>query len=847
MDLIPTDRDFLVKNVTSNSTVLYLGAGFSADASNRLGGRIPVGDDFCKALWRFLGYAGEYDGTALTMMFEAALKRKHSDLQRLLDDSFRCVAIPEWYKIVTRAFWMRIYTTNVDNLVEEIYRTAHDAQKLDVIDGITQDFRERDQLLETLQYVKLNGSLTDKPTSITFSVRQYADRLANTEVWYDQFVRDYSTRCTVFIGTKLDEPLLWQAVAARGKRYPGNEHRPKSFLISRSFSPAQVEMLKDLNVVPLAGTAKEFFELLGSAVGQFPSLNDVVLKTNPGLEGLLKVVGKSLSVTNRRHIEEFYSCFRPVRPPQKNDHYRSFFLLGSEPQWDDINNDLDAPRQFNADLVNELQECLKGNDVSLFAITGPAGSGKSTVMKRVAASLASLGSLVFFTHCEELPALHHFEAALDLLPGRAVLFFDNASLAIGILSDYLAAAKRSSRKHIFVIAGRSYKLVDRMAGLNRVVKVRENPVPDLNVQDVDNIIDVLERNHMLGQLANTPRHKQRDMFFSYAHQQILVAMRRATLGPGFDDIIKDEFLKTEPLEAKMLYLCAALVTEAQFTISKQQLIACIDCSPAETLALLHTNLRGVLVPVSGSPDRFTARHRVIAELIVERVAPRAMLKEGYINVLKTISHDLPIGGNTSSAIFRLYRRLINHRSIYERFAHHLAEARSIYSTVASFFSRDHHFWLQFGSLELEYGELDSAANYIEQAFKYAPHDNIVLTTRAQLFYKQSLSVNLIEAARDLRNDARAILDEQMKKRVGDQYPCHVCCTQELAWINRWLVSIKERKDALEELRTFANQAILKHSGSERMKEAVKLINDSYLDLAKPDGSGSGGGFNPVVQ
>jgi energy-coupling factor transporter ATP-binding protein EcfA2 len=490
-------------------------------------------------------------------------------------------------------------------------------------------------------------------------------------------------------------------------------------------------------------------------------------------------------------------------------------------------------------------ESLKTKEVSVLAVTGSAGSGKSTILKRAAVQLASAGTLVFFTHSEELPALHHFETALDLLPGSSVIIFDNATLATGILPDYLAAAKRATRKHVFLIAGRSNRLIDRLPWIKAAAKVREYPLPDLCPEDIDSIIDTLERTHMLGQLANTPRGQQREVFQSYAHNQILIAMRRATLGRGFDDIIKNEFLTAQPVEAQMLYLCASLVTDAQFTISRQQLIGCSPLTPSETFQIIQQNLRGLLVPCFSNPDQYTARHRVIAELIVEQFAPRQMLKEAYITLLRAIAHDLPIGGRFSSAVFRLYRHLINHSTIYDRFAHHLAEARSIYASLTRLVSRDHHFWLQFGSLELEYGELDSAANYIEQAHKYAPQDEIVQTTRAHLLYKQSLKVNLVETAREMRNEARAILRAQMATRPKDYYPYHIYCSQELAWINHWLMSLKEKKNALEELGAFGKQALQVHPTVARLKEIVAQINNSYLDLAKP-GSTGGSAFNPVI-
>jgi hypothetical protein len=231
MDIKPTDRDFLLNSITTNSAVLFLGAGFSVGAKNKNGAPIPLAKDFTKILWEFLNYSTEYDGTNLQTVFESALRRKHSDIQRILDMNFRCSEIPEWYRFLSQIFWHRIYTTNIDDLVEGIFHKSTSGQNLQVFNAVTDDYRERDQFLESVQYIKLNGTLSNTPTSVTFSLTQYGERLVNTEVWYDQFFRDYATRPTVFIGSELDEPMFWQALAARGKRYPKGGRLEKSFLV----------------------------------------------------------------------------------------------------------------------------------------------------------------------------------------------------------------------------------------------------------------------------------------------------------------------------------------------------------------------------------------------------------------------------------------------------------------------------------------------------------------------------------------------------------------------------------------------------------------------------------------
>ena len=210
-----------------------------------------------------------------------------------------------------------------------------------------------------------------------------------------------------------------------------------------------------------------------------------------------------------------------------------------------------------------------------------------------------------------------------------------------------------------------------------------------------------------------------------------------------------------------------------------------------------------------------------------------MLKSAYIRLLETLSHDMHYPVDKKSRVFRLYRVVINHTSIYNSFSSNLEHAREIYRELAHHLKRDYHFWLQFGSLELDYGELDVAANYLEQAYAFAPSDDFVLTTRAQLRYKQSCAATTLEAGARLRDQAREILRIQILNRPNDHYPVHIYCAQELAWIHRWLYGTAEKKDALEELRQFAYSAEQKHTSCSEIREIVKQIKNAYLDVAKP--------------
>ena len=89
-----------------------------------------------------------------------------------------------------------------------------------------------------------------------------------------------------------------------------------------------------------------------------------------------------------------------------------------------------------------------------------------------------------------------------------------------------------------------------------------------------------------------------------------------------------------------------------------------------------------------------------------------------------------------------------------------------------------------------------------------------------------------ETADKLREEARAILLNQMDARPGDAYAKHMLCSQELNWINHWLQYTADRKQPLTDLREFAMRAAKDHSSSADMQDVFKRIKDAYLDLAK---------------
>ncbi|MCC6727642.1 MAG: hypothetical protein IT258_24260, partial [Saprospiraceae bacterium] len=106
------DEQYLLGKLGMNEVVLFLGAGFSSEAKNIDGMQIPIGDQFSKMLWNFLGYDGDYDYTPLNTMFEAFIEspKKLDDKKHLINQTFTISDFPDSYLSIAKIPWFKIYT-----------------------------------------------------------------------------------------------------------------------------------------------------------------------------------------------------------------------------------------------------------------------------------------------------------------------------------------------------------------------------------------------------------------------------------------------------------------------------------------------------------------------------------------------------------------------------------------------------------------------------------------------------------------------------------------------------------------------------------------------------------------
>ncbi|ASO07519.1 SIR2 family NAD-dependent protein deacylase [Arenibacter algicola] len=834
-----TDQDekYLTRLIGRNEVILFLGAGFSLGAKNKLDERFPTGKKLGKKLWDFLGYDGDYDDddASLPLLYQdftdAGIKRTLKT--DFLNNNLLSAEIPENYNSICKPFWRKIYTINIDDVVQKVY--SRNGKKLMELVFPKDEFKERDQSLEYTSIIHLHGKLPCDPEDIVFSTKQYAKANLTDQPLYSQFVYDYATRPTIFVGTDLNEPIFERYIEARENKAGYGESRPKSFLITPWLSQVKKRVLKNsYNVHHIEGTSDDFFNWLNKIDSELPTKEELLKSTFPSLLDITEFIGENVS---KKSIYNFSSSFKRVPTDYNVKDKRSAYLLGANPTWNDIHSNLDIPRtitnEIYADIYKYSIDKTENRAQKIVSLSGTAGSGKSTIIRRLGLRLSRNGITVFITDSDTLAKPHQIFDVLEAINETVVLIFDNSALMMHQIDGLLTQFAQLKFPPIILLSTRTNQ-VNRLVSMidTNVIDFTHYRTPNLDDDEIKLLISKLDDNNLLSRLKGMSDPQRFREFKNRAKKQILIAMKEATNGMPFNKIIENEFEEINPLEAKILCICIALNTELGFYNTKQDFVGFSKVSHNESLNFLQNTLAGTLLSIGENDERFMIRHRILADFMIKHCADISILKEAYIRVLSVLAPEL-VNSNTYNRKFNLYKSLINHKILYYRFRENIELAREVYDSLVPHFEYDAHFWLQYGSLEIEGkgGDLNLAESYINSAESLAPNSDYIQNAKCSLYYKLSTSQNSLTVAMEYKNRADE-LSTDLINRIGDKEPYiyHIHCRGRYYFIQKWVNDRDEKVEKLNELRKILTIAGTKHPRDKKLDQALQAINRAYMNL-----------------
>lgn len=789
-------RLFLARSLEQGRVVLFTGAGFSRDAVSVSGDPIPLGSELKELLWELAFPGDPIDESSLGEVFDVAVRQKQSQVGELLRERLTVnrESLPEYYRTYLEIPWYRIYTLNFDNILPAIQARFGLQTDIEIVSAI------KDQIspANVLSAVHLNGTLDDYP-DVTVSPPQYGRRTSSPDFSYTTLVKDLVSQPVVFIGTQLDEPPLWHHVQLRGDRPAGRELRPKSFLVTPSLPAARRAMLEAFNIRHVAMNTEEFADTCLAPVAS----RSIARPLSRGPEGRSLV-----------NLDE------AIREPSEQ---LEDFLLGREPTWSDITDGYAVQRSFEDDLAKGLL----ANRPDALVISGTAGAGKSTVLRRLALSLRVAGVNAVWIRRDASESLGKIRAEA-LASDADFVFIDQAERFGQRGVEFLRAIAESGGKG--VVAAYASTAVDELnvepalVGLDASIFF----IPNLTDQDITALIDALEAANRLGKLTGKSRSEQVEAFRQRAHRQLLVAMIEATTGERFEQKIIQECENLAP-DLQLLYAATALATSERFKLRMEDFLGVLSDLSPEGLGIVDRLVRQHLILQSPS-GTYVARHPVIAREVVGYYRSSGQLGEAVARLAFVLASKVDVD-DRGTPQRRLLVRLINHDYVHELLATR-SQVRDFYADLEPLLRGDAHYWLQRGGYELERGDLRQAEVFLSNARGLVRNDFMVETEWAYLMLERACR-NPTEAGAPTWFREGCDLLLEIIDRWGARTPnTYVVLAQTSArWVRLARLSKREAVDLLELVRATMTSGAQHHGGNRQFVAARDEIDRAYLELS----------------
>ena len=197
-----------LKSILVESTpILFLGAGFSIDSKNDMG-KLPKGDGLRKDIFDIFiddsfnesekKEIREYNLQELCQHIYVSMQKK-DELQKYIVSRFKDSKPAGFHLLLNRYPWKKIYTVNVDDLVENIYKTNG-------IELIVQNKKDEKKCIDdATELFKLHGCVNELEEGLVFSQSEYTNLISKRNFKLDSLTTDMLKQNIIFVGASMDE------------------------------------------------------------------------------------------------------------------------------------------------------------------------------------------------------------------------------------------------------------------------------------------------------------------------------------------------------------------------------------------------------------------------------------------------------------------------------------------------------------------------------------------------------------------------------------------------------------------------------------------------------------------
>lgn len=804
--------------------VLFTGAGFSFEAKNVRGVALPLGNALKEMLVTDLlcidkdsEEGKDLLSYSLSKVYQFCQNKLGHGASEFLRKIFTECEPEDFQKTIAGFPWHRIYTLNIDDLLEE----AVPKGRLNVMNS---RYSQSHVNPKGIEYVKLHGCVRNHSEGFVFSDTEYVARMAgNLDCRYAKLIDDMRTQNIVFIGATGDEVDIDFYLSIAGQR--PDEPRGNFFYVDPAPNLLTRNSIESRHANLIQMSARDFAGWIKTAVG--------IPVVSP------RIIGNTHFKRNFRNVSDI------LKNTGKQNSYDTRLYLGAQPSWQDIIYGFDFRTLGEKMVLSAIEEKLSSTKDNVIAtLVSKAIGGKSVVLKRIGAELSAKGYPVYEFVGNRFDARNFIDVTATLRDEVVVLLVDDASGYYDAIA-YLVENYPADRRLVIVLTARPYYHEKRLYDLSQfpgyVTYLVGNTTNEEVLYRAKSAVSTLEEKGLLGTLNGFDRETQIKHFVRTL--DLSDALWQAFKGVSMRDRFRKEYRNlyqslNNPNNKGHILLPLVKETMLLLAIFSRKELPYV---PETLLSFLCNGSDRKVYNIIGNFIKATGRNGISlrTDILTDTIINSASEVEKMRAVRDCLHIIAPFIGDRDSYWNQIQSRIMN-VGFLQKLGIRNQKIKELFGKLLGCYRHDFCYFIQLGIVEQTMGKYDLALNHLQQAANFAPGSYNVKNATARNYLKQSYDDDRLgksdaaEAYSTGRDMMLQLIDEKEEYQVR-AYSVHSLVKESVKyWETRGIRPEKEELNVIiDALRTGLEKFPEDRRLNYASRQLMKFVNDRKLNKDLP--------------
>ena len=733
----------LANEIRDGRVVLVLGAGASLGATSADGRMAPKGTELALEIAKKYLSDGHQDSSLAVVAELAQSESSVAIVQQFIADRFKDLLPTDFQQLLPTFKWAGIATTNFDFIVERAYQSNRKRAQ-DLVPFTTNDDCVEDKLksARSVSYIKLHGCIScadDSEVPFILTPDQYVTHKKGRNLLFKR-LKDWGyNHSIVFVGHRLQDPDIRQLLQELGI---SEDNRPMYYVVATGMSLEEQRFWGAKRITPLPGTYKDFLTALDASLD--PALRQVSLVTPASEHPITHMLidpQSAISDVTSEFLDTGAAFLHKNLEMGSIDPFK--FYRGYVDEWAPIAQSLDVRRNIEDSILSDVvlsHDAENAARARLCLILGPAGSGKTVFLRRIAwESAVEYGKLCLYVRPHARISYEALRELQQRSTDRLFLFVDDVALRSGELAAVIGRARQEGLLLTVIGTERQNQWNIGASDILGPLVNDDYYLRRLSDSEVEQLVDLLRDHNCAGRLSELSRDAQLAEFHDKAGRHLLIALHEATSGKPFEDILFDEYQQIQPDLARQIYLAVCVLNQHNVSVRAGIVSRIFGITFNDFNKRFFKPLEQVIFT---RKDReledyvYTARHPIIAEMVVQRALPEAGRRLNfYLPIIRAMNISYKADDTALRALMRA-RNIIDEFPDYQM-------GNLLYEVAIEEFGPNAGIFHQRAIFEMTRpsASLARAGDYLNEADRLNPGNRAILHSFSELELHKAETAN----------------------------------------------------------------------------------------------------------